>query len=96
MCLIGDKPYLYSGFITEFYLDENGLDNLYFENYYRRKLDEEINDHNVTKLQGNLFMIPSETIKNVHITYCEYVEISNKSLQEVYAEIEDKKEMRPI
>ncbi|CAM1360816.1 conserved membrane hypothetical protein [Tenacibaculum litopenaei] len=81
----GGELYIYSGFVLDFYLDEDGLDNLHLDSCYRRKIDDSIDeDESFIPMEGQIFLIPSETILNVNISYYQYKKEVEGTPEQVY------------
>lgn len=88
----GGKIYVYSGFVLDFYLDEDGLDNLHLDNCYRREIDAPLNqDSSFVPMEGEIFLIPSETVLNVNISYYVYKDIRDGTPQELEQLFEENK-----
>ncbi|WP_373515148.1 hypothetical protein [Persicitalea sp.] len=81
-----EGSYLYSGLIKDFFLSkDNGLDRIYFEEIFRRKLEGDLADQSDPMMQnekvekwldsryyempGDIFVIPYSQIKNINVRY---------------------------
>ncbi len=81
-----EGSYLYSGLVKDFFLSkDNGLDRIYFEQIFRRRLESDltnqpdltIQDEKVEKwldsryyeMPGDIFVIPYAQIKNINVRY---------------------------
>ena len=78
-----EGSYLYCGLLKDFFLSkDNGLDRLYFEEVYRRKLCEDTTkpptdeltpakwlDSRYYEMPGEVFVIPYSQVKNLNIRY---------------------------
>ena len=81
-----EGSYLYSGLVKDFFLSkDNGLDRIYFEEIFRRKLESDLTDQSDPKVQnekvekwldsryyempGDIFVVPYSQIKNINVRY---------------------------
>lgn len=80
--------YLYTGVLTKFYLSkEQGLDRIYLENVYRRKLADDLPtagtlpapekafDARYYKMPGDLFVISYASLKTINVSYVTMQEV---------------------
>lgn len=89
-----EGSYLYCGLIKDFFLSkDNGLDRVYFEEVYRRKLDKDLKaeaeketstakwlDDRYYSMPGEFFIIPYAQIKNLNVRYLYLVEEANEEI----------------
>lgn len=82
---LGGIPYLYSGLLEEFFLDENGnLDRLVLYGAQRRKIDKDENQQSENKerfyeISGNYFVVQYSEIKNLNIKFYEIKPLEEKN-----------------
>ncbi len=80
--------YLYTGVLTKFYLSrEQGLDRVYLNNVYRRKLSDDLPpatpepvpdkafDSRYYKMPGDLFVIAYTSMKTINVSYLTMQEV---------------------
>jgi len=67
LCEVAGSRVIYSGVVKEFFLDENGLDNIYLKKCVKRTREGHFKS--VTGMPTQIFLIPSQTIQNVSLRY---------------------------
>ena len=84
LCNLNGNLIIYSGTIIEFYLDEQGLDSIYFKRCRRRSIDSDpSNPDEIIEIKGNVFILPGSDVVNLTVTYYKATKTTKNELDRI-------------